>query len=110
MRLFSKYFGGDVGFWFQNLKSDSIGSWEELHDVFLSIGVRINLMINFFLNFLKRENAESITKFNWRFQSFYISMPTEIRPSTKLAMVYYVMAQHSDLVFYLLKRKSSYLR
>ena len=35
MRLFSKYFGGDVGFWFQNLKVDSIGFWEELHDVFL---------------------------------------------------------------------------
>ena len=110
MRLLSKSFGGDVGFWFQNLKSDSIGSWEELHDVFLSIGVRINLIINFFLNFLKRENAESITKFNWRFQSFYISMPIEIIPSKKLAIVYYVMAQHSDLVFYLLERKSSYLR
>jgi hypothetical protein len=37
-------------------------------------------------------------------------MPTEIRPSEKLAMVYYVMAQHSDLVFFLLERKSSSLR
>ena len=35
MRLFSKSFVGDVGFWFRNLKADSIGSWEELHDVFL---------------------------------------------------------------------------
>ena len=34
-------------------------------------------------------------------------MPSEIRPSEKLAMVYYVMAQHSDLVFFLLERKSS---
>ena len=110
MRLVSKSFGGDVGFWFQNLKSDSIGSWEELHDLFLSIGVRINLMINLFLNFLKRENAESITKFNWRFQSFYISMPMEIIPLEKFAMVYYVMAQHSNLVFFLLERKSSSLR
>ena len=59
---------------------------------------------------LKRENDEPITKFNWRFQSFYISMPTKIRPSEKLAMVYCVMDQHSDLVFFLLERKSSSLR
>ena len=30
MRLFLKSFARDVGFWFQNLKADSIGSWEEL--------------------------------------------------------------------------------
>ena len=59
---------------------------------------------------LKRENDEPITKFNWRFQSFYISMPTDIRPSEKLAMVYYVMDQHLDLVFFLLERKSSSLK
>ena len=37
-------------------------------------------------------------------------MPLEIRPSEKLAMVYYVMAQHLDLVFFLLEMKSSSLR
>ena len=44
------------------------------------------------------------------FKFFYINMPTEIKPSEKFAMVYYVMAQHSDLVFFLLERKSSFLR
>ena len=56
---------------------------------------------------LKRENDEPITKFNWRFQSFCISMPTEIKPSEKNAMVDYVMAQHSYLFFFLLERKPS---
>ena len=37
-------------------------------------------------------------------------MPTEIRPLEKLSMVYYVMSQHSNLVFFLLERKSSSLR
>ena len=74
-----------------------------------SIRVRINFMINLFPN-LKRENDEPITKFNWRFQSFYVSMPMEIRPSERLAMVYYVMAQHLDLVLFMLERKSSSLR
>ena len=35
MRLFLKSFVGDARFWFRNLKDDSIGLWEELHDVFL---------------------------------------------------------------------------
>ena len=59
---------------------------------------------------MKRENDEPITKFNWRFQIFYISMPMDIGPLEKIAMVYYVMAQHSDLVLFLLERKSSSLR
>ena len=37
-------------------------------------------------------------------------MPPEIRPSEKLVMGYYVMARHSNLVFFLLERKSSSLR
>ena len=108
MRLFSKSFSGDAGFWFRNLKADSIGSWEELHDVFLKYWGKNKSYDQFLFEFysLKRENDEKITKFNWRFQIFYIIMPTEIRPSKKLAMVYYVMAQHSDLIFFLLDRKS----
>ena len=58
---------------------------------------------------MKRENDEQINKFNWIFQSFYISIPIEIRPSEKIAMVYYVMVEHSDLIFFLLERKSSSL-
>ena len=38
MRLFSKSFARDAGFWFQDLKSDSIRLWEELHDVFEVLG------------------------------------------------------------------------
>ena len=105
MRLFLKSFGG-------YLKADSIGLWEELHDVFLKYWGKNKSYDQFLSQFysLKRENDEPITKFNWRFQIFYISMPTEIRPSEKLDMVYYVMAQHSDLVVFLLERKSSSLR
>ena len=77
MMLFLKSLAGDAGFWFRNLKADSIGSWEELHDVFLnkSYGRFLSKFYG-----LKRDNDEPITKFNWRFQSFYISMPTDIRP------------------------------
>ena len=106
MRLFLKSFARDAKFWFWNLKFDSIGSWEELHDVFLKYWGKNESYDQFLSKFysLKREDDEPITKFNWRFQSFYISMLMEIRPSEKLAMLYYVMAQHSNLVFFLLER------
>ena len=101
MRLFLKSFARDAGFWFQNLKLDWIGSWEELHDLFLKYWGENKSYDQFISEFysLKRENDEPITKFIWRFQSFYISIPTEIKPSEKLAMVYYVMAQHLDRLF-----------
>ena len=94
------------------MKADSIGSWEELHDVSLKYWGKNKSYDQFLSKFysLKRENDEPITKFNWRSQSFYISMPMEIKLSEKLAMLYYVMAQHSDLIFFLLERKSSSLR
>ena len=70
MRLFSKSFAADVGFWFRNLKDVSIGSWEELHDVFLKYWGKNKSNDQFLSKFysLKRENDEPITKFNWRFQ------------------------------------------
>ena len=77
-----------------------------------SIGVRINLMINFFLKFygLKRENDNPITEFNWRFQSFYVNIPIEIRHLERLAMLYYTLGhQHPELVLHLRERKSSSL-
>ena len=101
MRLFSKSLARNVGSWFRSLKVYLIGSWEELHDVFFKYWGKNKSDDQFLSEFysLKRDNDELITKFNWRFQIFYINMPMDIRHLVKLTMVYYVMAQHSDLVF-----------
>ena len=66
MRLFLKSFAGDAGFWFRNLKDDSIGSWEELHDVFLKYWGKNKSYDQFLSEFysLKRENDKKINKFN----------------------------------------------
>jgi hypothetical protein len=39
----------------------------------------------------------------------YYDIPLEIRPTEIAAMVYYLMAQHNELVLLLLERKSSSL-
>jgi hypothetical protein len=59
---------------------------------------------------LKRGEEEALAFFNRRFYSVYHSMPMEIRPIETVAMVYYVMAHHPELVFLLRERKYSSLR
>jgi hypothetical protein len=58
---------------------------------------------------LRRGEEEALVVFNRRFYSFYHSMPVEIKPIETVAMVYYVMAQHSELVLFLRERKSTSL-
>jgi hypothetical protein len=48
-------------------------------------------------------------KFNRRFESLYHNLPIEICPSEVVAKVYYALAHHPDLAFYLRERKSSTL-
>jgi hypothetical protein len=60
-------------------------------------------------NALRRGEEEALVVFNKRFYSVYHSMPVEIRPTETVAMVYYVMAQHLELVLLLRERKSTSL-
>ena len=48
--------------------------------------------------------------FNRRFYGNYHDMPLEIRHIETVSMVYYIMAQHSEIFLLLLERKSSSLR
>jgi hypothetical protein len=59
---------------------------------------------------LRRGEEEALVVFNKRFYNVYHSMPVEIRPTEIVSMVYYVMAQHPELVLLLRERKSSSLR
>jgi hypothetical protein len=61
-------------------------------------------------NALRRGEEEALVVFNRRFYSVYHSMSMEIRPTETISMVYYVMAQHPELVLLLRERKSSSLR
>jgi hypothetical protein len=58
---------------------------------------------------LRRWEEEALVVFNRRFYSVYHSIPMEIRPIETVAMVYYVTAQHPELVLLLRERKYSSL-
>jgi hypothetical protein len=111
MRMFSRSLSGDVAVWFRCLEASSIGSWTELYHAFLK-GWGENKSLDQYwseFNALRRGEDEALVIFNRRFFSAYHSMPVEIRPTETDAMVYYIMAQHLELVFLLRERKSSSL-
>jgi hypothetical protein len=51
-----------------------------------------------------------VTKLNKRFENVYHNFPFEIHPSEATAKVYYALAHHPNLAFYLKERKSSTLQ
>ena len=112
MRIFSKSLAGDVVFWFRNLKVGSIGSWVELYDYFSRYWGENRSFDQYLTDFftLKRGKEEALVVFNRRFYSVYHSMALEIKPTEIGALIYYVMAHHSNLVLFPLERKSSSLR
>jgi hypothetical protein len=112
MRLFSQSLSGDVVVWFRCLEVGSIGSWTELCHAFLKCWGENKSLDQYWFEFnaLRRGEEEALVVFNRRFYSVYHSMPMEIRPTETVSMVYYVMAQHPELVLLLRERKSSSLR
>ncbi len=80
----------------------SIASWVELYGAFSRYWGGNKSFDQYLIEFydLRREKDEALATFNRRFHSFYCNMPLEIRPSETAYMVYYIAAQHSDLVFF----------
>jgi hypothetical protein len=112
MRLFSHSLSGDVAVWFRCLEASSIGSWTELCHAFLKCWGENKSLDQYWFEFnaLRRGEEEAFAVFNRRFYNVYRSMHVEIRPTEIAAMVYYVMAQHPELVLPSRERKSSSLR
>ena len=105
LMLFSKSLVGDVALWFNNLEVGSIGSWDDLYNTF-SISWGENKSLNQYLtdfHTLRRGEKEALVVFNKRFYNVYHSIPLEIRPTEIAAIVYYVMAPHSNLFFFYYK-------
>jgi hypothetical protein len=111
MILFSKKLFKDAAIWFKELRADSIGSWTELSKAFSKHWGDKKSFDLYLAEFyaLRRDEEEPLSIFNKRFYNTYHNMSLEIRPTEIIAMVYYVMAQHSKLVLILLERKSSSL-
>jgi hypothetical protein len=110
-RLFSKYLFRDVAVWFKSLRVDSIGSWIELSNTFLKHWGENKSLDLYLADFyaLRREDGKVVFVFNRKLYNIYHDIPLGIWPTKTVAMVYYIMAQHSELVLLLLERKSSSL-
>ena len=98
--------------WFRCLEVGSIDFWTELCHAFLKCWGENKSLDQYWFEFnaLRRGEEEALVVFNRRFYSVYHCMPMEIRPTETVAMVYYVMDQHPELVLLLRERKYSSLR
>ena len=110
--LFSNSLFGDAAIWFRSLRAHSICSWIKISDIFLNHWGENKYFDQYLNEFhgLRRGEQETMVVFNQIFYNLYHNIPSKIRYSEAAAMVYYVRAQHSDLVLLLRERKYSPLR
>jgi len=108
MRMFTQYLEGEVIKWFRDLAPNSISPWIYFIDIFLNKWDERKTHHQYLCDFyaIKRRKDKTDTKFNRRFQNLYLSMPVDIQPSEANAKVYYTVAHHHELTFYLRERKS----
>jgi hypothetical protein len=94
------------------LEVDSINSWTDFYDLFLHSWAERKSHHQYLFEFyaIRRRNDETVTKFNRRFENSYHNFPVDIQPSEVVTKVYYAIAHHPDLAFYLRERKSSTLQ
>ena len=111
LRMFCHSLGQDAQQWFQCLEANSINSWQDLQDVFLTYWGENKSYEEHLLELysIRRQSNESISEFNRRFQKIYFSMPEQIRPPEAADMVYYLKAHSIVVAFYLKKRKPNTL-
>jgi len=105
MRVFVQSLDGEARKWFRELTPRSIADIEALDDVFLKhLGDKKDLLY-YHTEFgnLKRENGESLSDFNKRFNCMYNKIPVEVKPTPTSAKITYANAFDSD--FYLLLRE-----
>lgn len=87
MTLFVHSFIGEVKKWFKALVPGILHDWNELEDTFLrKWGSKVNhvLALTEYTN-LKKVNHEPIQDFSKRFNNFYNSIPTYIKPPLGVA-------------------------
>jgi hypothetical protein len=108
MRMFTQSSEGEARRWFRDLETNSINSWIYYHNIFLHKWVERKSHHQYLSKFytIKRRNDETVTRFNRIFENTYHNLHVDIRPYEAIAKVYYTLAFHLGLSFYLRERKS----
>lgn len=111
MIVFVQSVDGEVRKWFKELTPRSITDIEALDDVFLKHWGDEKDLLYYHTEFgnLKRENGESLSDFNKRFNRMYNKIPVEVKPIPTSAKLTYANAFDSDLCLLLTKRRSASL-
>jgi len=106
IRLFALSLQAKVKSWFKALPDASISDFQQFVKVFLDrwmIGQNLFLIVEEY-NQLKRLPGEIVQQFSARFNQVYYSMPVDIRPTPRSALLHYPGAFDSEMEFQLRER------
>ena len=98
--------------WFKTLPNASISDFQQFVKVFLDrwvIGKNLFLIIEEY-NQLKRLPGETVQQFSTRINQVYFSMPADIRPSPRSALLHYPSAFDPEMEFQLRERNLATLQ
>ena len=111
MRVFFQSLDGEARKWFRELTPRSISNIEALYDVFLKHwGDKKDLLYyNTEFGNLKRENGESLSDCNKRFNCMYNKIPAKVKPTPTSSKLTYANAFDSDFCLLLRERRCATL-
>jgi len=107
MRLFALSLQAKVKSWFKTLPDASISDFQQFVKVFLDrwmIGQNLFLIVEEY-NQLKRLPGETVQQFSAIFNQVYYSMPVDIRPTPRSALLHYPGAFDPEMEFQLRERE-----
>ena len=111
MCIIAQFFSGEVKKWFRSLGSGTIGTSQQLIDLFMEKWEEKKnpLQILAEYNTLKRNTNESVQEFTTRFNKIYHSIPDNIKPPPGLALLHYLGSFDPDMAYQLRERNPSTL-
>lgn len=111
MRLFSQSLGGDVKKWFRGLPVGSIAKLDAFHQTFLAIWeIKKNpfQLLNEYKR-MKRKPNETVEEYCEIFNTFYNTLPQDIKPSPGLTLIDFPDGFNVDMEYQLRERDSTTL-
>ena len=108
MILFAQNLGGDVKKWFRSLPTGCIANLDAFHQTFLARQEIKNNRLQLLNEYkrLKRKLNETVEEYCERFNIVYNAIPTYIKPSPSLDLIYFPDGFDVDMEYQLRERDS----
>jgi hypothetical protein len=111
LRLFSQSLSGEFKKWFKSLPATSISDFLAFETIFLTIWGEKKNTLQFLTQYnnIKRSPNEIVQEFSTNFMKVYNSIPTKVKPPTRVSQLRYADSFGNDFSLLLRERRSNTL-